>query len=163
MTGTSREIGRALRGIFMCLITAFVVSTVTSSAQAQTRDIMIGDGEVSSIIMPVNTTLTVRTNKPFADILIGNIDTLEVFPLTDTSLYVQGKRNGLTNITLYDEEKRLLEVIRVKIETDFSDQINLITNFMSAWLNLNTSIPRARYSQSNSSWLCSRSLDNCNS
>ena len=110
----------------MCLITAFVVSTVTSSAQAQTRDIMIGDGEVSSIIMPVNTTLTVRTNKPFADILIGNIDTLEVFPLTDTSLYVQGKRNGLTNITLYDEEKRLLEVIRVKIETDFSDLENAL-------------------------------------
>ncbi|WP_198389345.1 type II and III secretion system protein family protein [Roseovarius faecimaris] len=94
---------------------------LSSIASAQTRTIIVDDGRVSNIVMAAGQTLTVETDQPFADILIGNTAILDVFPLTDTSLYIQSKANGTTNITLYSVEKQLLEVIDVKVRTDFSD------------------------------------------
>ncbi|OSQ44339.1 pilus assembly protein CpaC [Marivita geojedonensis] len=66
-------------------------------------------------------TLTINTGRPFADILIGNTEIIDVFPLTDTSLYVQSKKSGLTNVTLYSTDKQLLEVIDVRVRDDFSE------------------------------------------
>ncbi|MCA0941688.1 type II and III secretion system protein family protein [Yangia mangrovi] len=93
---------------------------------AQSRDIIIDDGTVSKLVLAPSTTLTVNTNQPFADIVIGNTGIADVFPLTDTSLYIQAKASGLTNVTLYSTEKQLLEVIDVRVQLDFSDLENVI-------------------------------------
>ncbi|MFY0666070.1 MAG: type II and III secretion system protein family protein [Natronospirillum sp.] len=103
-------------------ITSFaVVLATTVPLEAQARKIILDDGIITKLNIPRSTTLTIETNKPFTDILIGDTSMVDVFPLTDTSLYIQAKANGLTNVTLYDSEKRLLEVIAVRILTDFSE------------------------------------------
>jgi len=105
------------------LICAAMVMTLVTTApiQAQTKFINIDDGRVSNIELAAGLTLTVETDQAFADILIGNTAVLDVFPITDTSLYIQAKANGTTNITLYSVDKKLLEVIDVKVRTDFTD------------------------------------------
>jgi pilus assembly protein CpaC len=109
-------------GVFAVLGLAFVLAAALAvPASAQTRDITIGDGVVSKIEIAPSTTLTVRTNKPYADILIGDTGIIDAFPLTDSSLYIQARQNGLTNVTLYDSNKKLLEVLSVLVRTDFSE------------------------------------------
>lgn len=90
-------------------------------AHAQTQSITIDDGQVSKVEMESGRVLTVSTDKPFSEIVIGNTDILDVFPLTDNSLYIQSKRFGITNITLYTEERRILEVVDVRVRADFTD------------------------------------------
>ncbi|MDU8913272.1 type II and III secretion system protein family protein [Aestuariicoccus sp. MJ-SS9] len=107
-----------LAGVLSALL-AFVA--FTSQAQAQVRDIIIDDGIVSKVQMAPGTTLTIETNQPFADILIGNTAVIDVFPLTDNSLYVQAKTTGTTNVTLYSVDKQLLEVVDVRVRNDFTE------------------------------------------
>ena len=116
---TLHRLGRTLT---MGLLTGFLaVTSQTAPGFAQTRDVIIDDGIVTALTLAPGRTLTLQTNKPYADILIGNTSVLDVFPLTPSSLYVQTKGLGATNVTLYDEEKRLLEVIDVNVRIDFSD------------------------------------------
>ncbi|MBT8458713.1 MAG: type II and III secretion system protein family protein [Boseongicola sp.] len=121
MTGTlNQRPSRAGLGALKAL--AFVAAVFSASmATAQTRSIELDDGVPSRLELDAGFTMTVETDQPFADILIGNTNILDVFPLTDTSLYLQSKGFGRTNVTLYSPEQRLLEVIDVKIRADYSD------------------------------------------
>ena len=96
-------------------------------ALAQTRSITIDDGTVTAVEMSAGRTLTIETDEPFADILIGNTGILDVFPLTAKSLYIQSKANGSTNVTLYSADKQLLEVIDVRVRSDFTDLEKALT------------------------------------
>ncbi|NEK24720.1 type II and III secretion system protein family protein [Sulfitobacter sp. JBTF-M27] len=103
------------------LCAVFILLLLSATAQAQEQSIIIDDGVASRVRMNPNETLSIKTNMPYADILIGNTNLIDVFPLTDTTLYVQSKGTGLTNITLYSTEKQLLEVIDVRVRSDFSE------------------------------------------
>ncbi len=109
------------QNLWTALCLAFFALFTITMAHAQERSIIVDDGIVSKIQMNPRTTITVITNQPFADILIGNTDLIDVFPLTDTSLYIQAKGTGLTNVTLYNIDKRLIEVIDVRVRSDFSE------------------------------------------
>lgn len=109
------------QNLWTALCLAFFALFTTTVVHAQERSIIVDDGIVSKIQMNPRTTITVITNQPFADILIGNTDLIDVFPLTDTSLYIQAKGTGLTNVTLYNIDKRLIEVIDVRVRSDFSE------------------------------------------
>ncbi|TCD16725.1 type II and III secretion system protein family protein [Oricola cellulosilytica] len=78
-------------------------------------------GSVYETTVRPGTTVTVRTNRTFNDIVVGNPGVADVVPLSDQSLYIQGGSVGITTISLYDAEKALLGVIEVRVETDFSD------------------------------------------
>ncbi|CUJ18388.1 type II and III secretion system protein family protein [Cognatishimia activa] len=108
-----------LKAPFLGLLIALIA--MAPVAQAQTQSITIDDGTVSKVEMESGRVLTVSTDKPFSEIVIGNTDILDVFPLTDNSLYIQSKRFGITNITLYTEDRRILEVVDVRVRADFSD------------------------------------------
>lgn len=112
---------RRLSGAFAVCGLAVMAFVQPEAAEAQSRQISINDGTVSKVVMAAGRTLTIETDKPFSDILIGNPAVIDVFPLSDNSLYIQSKTFGITNVTLYSEDKKLLEVVDVKVEADFSD------------------------------------------
>jgi pilus assembly protein CpaC len=49
---------------------------------------------------------------------VGNVDIADVVPETDRQIYIQGKRIGTTNITLYNESKHLVAVIDLDVTLD---------------------------------------------
>src|SRR5690606_6963079 len=110
-----------MRWLYNAVILAALFIVLGGSLAAQVKKIRIDDGVVSKIDLSDGSTVTVETDQPFGDILIGNTDVLDVFPLTGSSLYLQGKRSGSTNVTLYSDDKRLLEVIEVRVRIDYSD------------------------------------------
>lgn len=103
------------------LAAIFLLLNMAVSAQAQTHRISIDDGTISRIAMAAGFTQTIETDRPFADIVIGDINVVDVFPLTDSSLYIQAKGLGTTSVALYAADKRLLEVLEIKVKLDFSD------------------------------------------
>lgn len=121
-TPLNRPMALAMR----CLVVLMVSMLVATPSVAQTHNITIDDGTFSRVQMAAGTTLTIETDKPFADILIGNTGVLDVFPLTDRSLYIQARVNGSTNVTLYSADKQLLEVLDVRVLSDFSDLRSVI-------------------------------------
>mgnify|MGYP003564223526 CR=1 FL=1 len=111
-------------GVALIALAGFTAGPATS----QVRDISIGDGEVSRITLEPGYTLTLQADGIFADVVVGNQEVADVFPLTASSLYVQGKAPGFTNITLYDENSQLLEVIDVRVRLDFDELRDAINN-----------------------------------
>jgi len=83
-------------------------------AQAQTRQINLSGGQ-SAVRVVHRTSQTIRTDRGFTDIVVGDPDIADAVPLTDRSIYILGKKIGVTSVSLYDAEKRLVGVIEVDV------------------------------------------------
>ena len=121
-----RRTDTALHAFAVCamLAAAFFLSgalIAPSDAVAQERHVTIGGGNVSRVIVAPGSTLTITTSRRFSDLVVGNAGVADVVPLTERSLYIQGKGSGSTNISIYDEAKNLLGVIDVRIQLDFNE------------------------------------------
>ncbi|MCT7374649.1 type II and III secretion system protein family protein [Chelativorans salis] len=120
-------------------LAAFAVALPAGPLHAQEMRVNLGGGTVTQVTVAPGSTRTLRTSQSFADIVVGDSDVADVVPLTDRSLYVQGRRSGATNISLYSEGKNLLGVIDVRVRLDY---IELAAQIQSA-------VPSAEISVSN--------------
>jgi pilus assembly protein CpaC len=84
-------------------------------AASQTRTVEISEGRVSSTRVVLGKSQTLRTTRPFVDLVVGDPETADVMPLTDRTLYVLGKKLGTTNVSVYDAERKLVGVIDVEV------------------------------------------------
>ncbi len=107
-----------------CLALSLSVSSLTTLPVApafaqQKMTVALSEGTVTKAVLQPGTTLTISTSKPFTDLVIGNPDVADVVPLSEQSLYIQGKANGFTNVSIYDDKKMLLGVIDVRVKANF--------------------------------------------
>ncbi len=70
---------------------------------------------VGKLRVVVGTSETVRVSLPFSEIVVGDPTTADVNPLTDKTLYILGRKLGMTNVALFDENKQLVGVIDVDV------------------------------------------------
>ena len=61
---------------------------------------------------------TVRVGVPFSEALVGNAEIADVIPLTDRSLYIVGKKVGLTRLALLDVSKQLIGTVDIEVTYD---------------------------------------------
>jgi pilus assembly protein CpaC len=61
---------------------------------------------------------TVRTDFPFGDALVGNPEIADVVPLTNQSIYILGKKVGVTRLSLLDSRKQVLGVVDIEVTYD---------------------------------------------
>ncbi len=119
-TSHSERTGGGLRLLALAMVLGFA-ALQPSGAVAQDLSITLGrSGAVEPIRLPAGHTLTIETDVPFVDLVVGNQAVADVFPLTDKSIYVQGNSPGSTNITFFDAEKKMLgtAILRVDVDTD---------------------------------------------
>jgi pilus assembly protein CpaC len=88
---------------------------------AETAFVELVRGRAATVRLAPYTTATVEVSAPFKNLVVGKPEIADALPLSSTSLYVQGNGPGRTNISVYDEEKTLLGVIDVVVETDLSE------------------------------------------
>lgn len=60
----------------------------------------------------------VTVERPFTRVMLGDPQVAEVMPLSPTSLYVLGKANGSTSLSLYDGRDRLVAVLDLDVQPD---------------------------------------------
>ncbi len=94
-------------------------------ADAQEKFISLA-GSVQQVTIPPNDTMTITTGKPFGDLVIGSAELIDVVPLSDKSLFIRGKKNGATNISVYADDKSLLGVIDIRVASDFTEVASAI-------------------------------------
>ena len=70
------------------------------------------------LVVTVNKSRTIRIVKPFASAIVGATDIAEALPMSEHSLYIQGKKVGTTNLSIFDADKKLVSVIDVDVRLD---------------------------------------------
>jgi pilus assembly protein CpaC len=74
--------------------------------------------QVSSLKVTLNKSRTLCFPDPFSTAVIGAPEIADVLPMTESMLYVQGKKVGATNISVFDQQRRLLSVIDLDVTPD---------------------------------------------
>lgn len=131
-TGVSRTVrsrGEGLgtllrRGVLALAIAATAAIPLVASppqAFAQEEFVELVSGRASTVRLAPYTTVTVEVDTSFANLVVGRSEIADAIPLSNTSLYVQANAPGRTNISVYDEQKKLLGVIDVVVEVDVTE------------------------------------------
>lgn len=115
--------GSALGGFMRAVMAAAALAVaVPAVATAQERFVVLGaDGPVEPIEVRPGFILTLRTDQPFSDLVVGNAGVADVFPLTDRSVYIQGNNVGATNVTFFDAQRQLIGTIILRVRQDFAE------------------------------------------
>ena len=62
--------------------------------------------------------ITLRWPVPFATAVPGNVDIADILPEPGGELYIQGKKVGTTNVTLFDQNRGLVGIIDLDVTLD---------------------------------------------
>ena len=87
------------------------------TAQAQSWASEEGGG-VRHIVVTLNKSRTLRFEKPFASAVVGAPDIMDALPMSDRVLYIQGKKVGTTNVSVFDQSMKLIGVLDVEVAID---------------------------------------------
>jgi pilus assembly protein CpaC len=74
--------------------------------------------QVSALKVTLNKSRTLCFSDPFSTAVIGAPEIADVLPMTESMLYVQGKKVGATNISVFDQARRLVSVIDLDVTPD---------------------------------------------
>lgn len=96
------------------IIAIAVAPLATAPAIAQTRQLKLEGGQAQVSVVQ-RTSQTLRTDQPFTDVVVADPDIADAVPLTDRSIYVLGKKVGVTSVSIYDADKKLVGVMEVDV------------------------------------------------
>src|SRR5215813_392182 len=116
--GDNRWIARRrLRNLlFVPLMIAWALLGVGPHAQAQPQN--EESGAVRHIVVTVNKSRTLRFDNAFASAVVGAPDIVDALPMSDRVLYIQGKKVGTTNVSVFAQDMKLIGVIDVEVTLD---------------------------------------------
>jgi pilus assembly protein CpaC len=98
---------------------AAVVAGTAAIAQPAFAQVSVASGiDAGELDVPINKSQVLRADRPYAKALIGNPDIADIVPISNTSVYVLGKKAGTTSLTLYDRANRLIAVVDVVVGPD---------------------------------------------
>lgn len=105
---------RMMRAVIVGLLGFFVV------AQAGAAEVdFIGDGQtVRRLVVTINKSRTIRTNGPFARAVVAAPEFADVLPTSNQTIYIQAKKIGVTNLSIFDEKGQMIEVIDLEVAVD---------------------------------------------
>lgn len=86
-----------------------------STALGRERLVSLESSRVASVRATLGRSETVRVDRSFVDMVVGDPEIADAMPLTDQSLYILGKKAGTTNVALYDAGKKLIGIIEVEV------------------------------------------------
>jgi len=107
-----------IRNTFLISAALFILT-----APAQARSWVDESGIESRIETNVvmDDTIVMRTDTPFREVRVANADVADVVVLTNKTFQVLGKKNGRTNVMLYDASNKLVDIVDVRVGYDIKD------------------------------------------
>src|SRR5712671_4044630 len=92
---------------------------VPTTVQAQNAHSWKNEGDrVRHVVVTVYKSKTFQLDQPFSTAVVGSPDIVDALPMSDRSLYVQGKKVGTTNVSVFDSMMRLMGVLDVEVTLD---------------------------------------------
>lgn len=74
--------------------------------------------EITRIRVTNHKSRTIKLSRPFTQAVVGDPKIADVLPMSDTVIYIQGKKIGTTNVSIFDREKRLIAVVDIDVTID---------------------------------------------
>jgi pilus assembly protein CpaC len=87
-------------------------------AQAQSRGEDSVGGGVQHIVVTLYKSRTLKLPQPFASVVVGSPEFVDALPMSDNRLYIQGKKIGTTNVSVFNQSMQLAGVIDVEVTLD---------------------------------------------
>ena len=73
---------------------------------------------VRQVRVTVNKSRTIRLDQPFEKAVVGAPEIIDALPTNNQTLYLQGKKAGTTNVSIFDNTGRLIEVFDISVTPD---------------------------------------------
>ena len=112
--GCSARARRVIAAALLAATAGYALPGPCGTASAQ----IVEGAAVRHITVTLNKSKTLTFQHPFSTAVIGAPDIADLLPMTDHTLYVQGKKVGTTNISVFDTEKRLIAVVDLDVALD---------------------------------------------
>jgi pilus assembly protein CpaC len=121
--------GKCLAALCGALLLALGAGASADAAAVKSQGKQQGDtsvyqiqpsGERIDVKVTLHKSETIRVATPFTEALVGNAEVADVVPLTDRSIYIVGRKIGVTRLALLDGAKQLLGVVDVEVTYDVS-------------------------------------------
>jgi pilus assembly protein CpaC len=117
MPRSKRRFG--LASIMLVTILALLGTTLPTTVQAQNAHGWKNEGDrVRHVVVTVYKSKTFQLDQPFSTAVVGSPDIVDALPMSDRTLYVQGKKVGTTNVSVFDSMMRLMGVLDVEVTLD---------------------------------------------
>jgi pilus assembly protein CpaC len=117
---TALATGRAAL-FFAAILCATGPHPAAQAAERAARGSMVTSAEsVERVEIILNKSQTFTMARAFSTATVGNSEIAEALPISDRVLYVQGKKEGTTNISIFDATARLVSIIDVDVVQDGS-------------------------------------------
>ena len=108
-------------GLSIAVVLALATfTTVTLQAQERgRRQSSEADSPlVRHLVVTVHKSRTITFPTPFKTASIASTDIADITPLTDRSIYIQGKKVGTTNVSIFDQNLQLVELLDLEVTID---------------------------------------------
>jgi pilus assembly protein CpaC len=90
-----------------------------SQALAQTpRSTPSNEATIQHVVVIVNKSRTITVDQPFSSAVVGAKEIADVLPMSDRTLYIQGKKVGTTNVSVFDQGMHLIKVLDLEVGLD---------------------------------------------
>jgi pilus assembly protein CpaC len=123
----SKRCGSIAFAALALLALLFAQPADMQSANAQAFNEWQGDGQpVRHVTITVNKSRTFQLGQPFGTAVVGAPDIADALPMNDRTLYVQGKKVGTTNVSIFDTANKLMGVLDVEVAIDTQSLQNRI-------------------------------------
>ena len=73
------------------------------------------------VIVTVNKSRTLPVEKAFTKVIVGAAQFVDVLPMSDRVLFLQGKKLGATNVSIFDADGKLIEILDIEVAIDTAD------------------------------------------
>lgn len=111
-------------GAAAALLTVFAMAQ-PNAAEISVDSSLNGAGGSAVGLHHVTVTLyksrTVSVERAFTKAIVGSNEIVDVLPISDRTLYLQGKKLGTTNVTVFDSEGRLVSILDVEVAIDIGE------------------------------------------
>lgn len=113
-------------GITLMAATSPLITTSLANAESGIVHLSASQNAKTMVITKAKPK-TVRTDRSFSEIVVGDPEVATVSPLTDRSFYVVGTAPGTTGIALYDSDSNLVGLLDIEVGAN-TNQINEALN-----------------------------------
>ncbi len=108
----------AVRRPFALLAIVLTLGLAALSLQSAQAAEISHTPDVRHVTITLFKSRTLQVDKPFATALIGSPEIADILPMSDKAIYIQAKKVGTTNISIFDSNMQVLGVIDVEVTPD---------------------------------------------
>jgi pilus assembly protein CpaC len=95
-----------------------VEAQTAANAQSRRTQEQAENDLVRQVTVTVHKSRTIRLDQPFEKAVVGSPDIIDALPTNNQTLYLQGKKAGTTNVSIFDNAGRLIEVFDISVTPD---------------------------------------------